>query len=165
MPFEDFRQQMKDTMLTQRVISQEVSSKIPIKHEEVEKYYNEHKSEFIREERLFLREILISTENKDAAGAAAAEKKANDLVARARRGERFAEMARDNSDAVHRQQHGRTSVLIRKVTSPRTSKTWSGISPRVTSPIRSSCPTAFSSCASRSTRRPARPSSPKSRTK
>jgi parvulin-like peptidyl-prolyl isomerase len=99
MPFEDFRQQMKDSMLTQRVIGQEVSSKIPIKHEEVEKYYNEHKSEFVREERLFLREILVSTENKDAAGVAAAEKKANDLVARARRGERFPEMARDNSDA------------------------------------------------------------------
>ena len=98
--FEDFRQDMKNGMLTQRVIRQEVSERIPIKHEEVEKYYNEHKSEFVREERLFLREILISTENKDAAGVAAAEKKAKDLVARARRGERFAEMARDNSDAV-----------------------------------------------------------------
>jgi peptidyl-prolyl cis-trans isomerase SurA len=100
MSFEDFRQQMKDTFLTQRVIRQEVTEKIPIKHEDVVKYYNEHKSEFVREERLFLREIFVSTENKDAAGVAAAEKKAKDLVARARSGERFAEMARDNSDSV-----------------------------------------------------------------
>ena len=99
MPFEDFRDEMKKGMLTQRVVRQEVSDKIPIKHEEVEKYYNEHKSEFVRQEQLFLREILISTENKDAAGVAAAEKKAKDLVSRARRGERFAEMARDNSDS------------------------------------------------------------------
>ncbi|HYL34680.1 MAG TPA: peptidylprolyl isomerase [Bryobacteraceae bacterium] len=98
--FEDFRDDMKKSLLTQRVIRQEVSEKIPIKHEELEKYYNEHKSEFVREERVYLREILISTENKDAAGVAAAEKKAKDLVSRARRGERFAEMARDNSDAV-----------------------------------------------------------------
>lgn len=98
--FEDFRDEMKKSLLTQRVIRQEVSEKIPIKHEEIEKYYNEHKSEFVREERLYLREILVSTENKDAAGIAAADKKAKDLVARARRGERFAEMARDNSDAV-----------------------------------------------------------------
>ena len=96
--FEDFKDEMKKGMLTQRVIRQEVSDKIPVKHEDVEKYYNEHKSEFVREERLYLRQILISTDGKDEAGIAAADKKAKDLVSRARRGERFAEMARDNSD-------------------------------------------------------------------
>jgi len=50
--------------------------------------------------RIFLREILISTEGKDPAAAAAAEKKAKDLVERGRKGERFPEMARDNSDSV-----------------------------------------------------------------
>lgn len=99
MPFEDFKDQMKKGMLTQRVVREEVSDKIPIKHEDVEKYYNEHKSEFVREERLYLREILVSTDGKDEAGIAAADKKSKDLVSRARRGERFAEMARDNSDS------------------------------------------------------------------
>ena len=98
MPFEDFKGDMKNDMLRQRVIRQEVGERVNIKHEEVEKYYNEHKSEFVREERLFLREIFISTDGKDAAGTAAAEKKAKDLVARARKGERFPEMARDNSE-------------------------------------------------------------------
>ena len=100
MPFEDFKQEMKNRLLTQRVIRQEVTDHMSVKHEEMEKYYNEHKTEFVREERIFLQEILISTEGKDAAGVAAAEKKAKDLVARARKGERFPEMARDNSDAV-----------------------------------------------------------------
>ena len=100
MPFEDFKSDMKNDMLRQRVIRQEVGERVSIKHDEVEKYYNEHKSEFVREERLFLREIFISTDGKDAAGTAAAEKKAKDLVARARKGERFPEMARDNSEAV-----------------------------------------------------------------
>jgi peptidyl-prolyl cis-trans isomerase SurA len=99
MPYEDFKQEMKTRILTQRVIRQEVTDHMAVKHEELEKYYNEHKTEFVREEQITLREILISTEGKDAAGVAAAEKKAKDLVARARKGERFAELARDNSDA------------------------------------------------------------------
>ena len=100
MPFEDFKSDMVNDILRQRVIRQEVGEKVQIKREDIEKYYNEHKSEFVREERVFLREIFLSTENKDAAAAAAVEKKAKDLVARARKGERFPEMARDNSDAV-----------------------------------------------------------------
>jgi len=98
--FEDFKQEMKTRYLTQHVIRQEVTERMSVKHEDVEKYYNEHKAEFVREEQIFLQEILISTEGKDAAGMAAAEKKGKDLVARARKGERFAEMARDNSDSV-----------------------------------------------------------------
>jgi peptidyl-prolyl cis-trans isomerase SurA len=100
MSYEDFKQEMKNRYLTQRVIREEVTEKMSVKHEDLEKYYNEHKSEFVREERILLQEILISTEGKDDAGVAAAEKKAKDLVARARKGERFAEMARDNSDSV-----------------------------------------------------------------
>src|SRR5713226_710288 len=106
MSFEDFKLEMKNDMLRQRVIRQEVGDKVNVKHEEIEKYYNEHKTDFVRQERLFLREILVSTENKDAAGKAAAEKKAKDLVARARKGERFPEMARDNSDAVTNKTYG-----------------------------------------------------------
>jgi parvulin-like peptidyl-prolyl isomerase len=106
MSFEDFKLEMKNDMLRQRVIRQEVGDKVNIKHDEIEKYYNEHKTEFVREERIFLREILVSTENKDAAGKAAAEKKAKDLVARARKGERFPEMARDNSDSVTNKTYG-----------------------------------------------------------
>jgi peptidyl-prolyl cis-trans isomerase SurA len=100
MSYEDFKQEIKNRALTQRVIREEVSEKMSVKHEDIEKYYNEHKADFVREERIFLQEILISTEGKDEAGLAAAEKKAKDLVARARKGERFAEMARDNSDSV-----------------------------------------------------------------
>src|SRR5580704_8068547 len=98
--FEDFRNDMKNQMLRERVIRQEVGEHIVIKHEDLEKYYNEHKADFIREEQIFLREILVSTEGKDEAGVAAAKKKAEDLVARARKGERFPELARDNSDSV-----------------------------------------------------------------
>jgi parvulin-like peptidyl-prolyl isomerase len=99
MSYEDFRSDIRDRMLTQRVVGSEVSGKINIPRADVEEYYNEHKQEFVRKERIFLREILVNNATKDEAGWAAAEKKAKDLVARARKGERFPEMARDNSDA------------------------------------------------------------------
>jgi parvulin-like peptidyl-prolyl isomerase len=104
--FEDFRADIANNMLTERVIRQEVQGRMSVDHKEVEAYYNAHKTDFVREERIFLREILVSTENKDAAAVAAAQKKADDLVKRARGGERFAEMAHENSDAVTREQYG-----------------------------------------------------------
>jgi parvulin-like peptidyl-prolyl isomerase len=99
MSFEDFKLQMKNSMLTRRVIQQEVGSRISVPKEEIAKYYEEHKTEFVREEQVFLREIFLSTQGKSPEQAAAIEKKANDLVARARKGEKFPDLARDNSDS------------------------------------------------------------------
>ena len=98
MTFEDFKSQMKNQILTQRVIGQEISSRIAIPEGDKKKYYDEHKSEFVRQEMIFMRQILISTEGKSADQVAAAEKKAKELTARARKGEKFGELARDNSD-------------------------------------------------------------------
>jgi peptidyl-prolyl cis-trans isomerase SurA len=97
--YEDYRNDLKNYLITNRVIRQEVSSKIQFKREELQKYYEEHKDEFLRKERVFLHEILVSTEGKDAAGIAAAERKAKDLSARASKGERFPELAQSNSDS------------------------------------------------------------------
>jgi peptidyl-prolyl cis-trans isomerase SurA len=97
--YEDFRQKIRDQLLTQRVISQEVMSRVTPPHAEVEKYYEEHKKDFVREEQVFLSEILISTEGKTSDQVAQAEKRSKDLVARARKGEKFGELARQYSDA------------------------------------------------------------------
>lgn len=97
MSFEDFRSETRNGILSQRVIGQEVSSKINIPRADVVKYYEEHKDEFNRKERIFLREIFVSNEGRTLEEA---EKKATELLNRARRGERFAELARDNSDSV-----------------------------------------------------------------
>jgi len=96
MRYEDFRQNVRDGMLSQRVLGQEVGSKIVIPIADVEEYYEQHPDEFIREERVFLREILISSAE---IGDEAALKKAEDIVARARSAERFEDLAREESDA------------------------------------------------------------------
>ncbi len=99
MPFEDMKQQMKNRALTQRVIRQEVGGRITIPKPELTKYYEEHKTEFVRQEQVFLREILISSVGKTPEQVAAAEKRAKDILARAKKGEKFPELARDTSDA------------------------------------------------------------------
>ena len=98
MTFEDFKLQLKNQLVTQHVISQEVQRNILIAEPEKKKYYEEHKSEFMREEEVYLRQILISTEGKTPEQVAAGEKKAKALVDRARKGEKFGDLARDNSD-------------------------------------------------------------------
>src|SRR6266849_961724 len=98
MPFEDVRQQMKNKALQQRVIRQEVGGRVTIPTAELHKYYDEHKSEFVRQEQVFLREILISSVGKTPEQVAAAEKRAKDILARAKKGEKFHELARDMSD-------------------------------------------------------------------
>ena len=105
-PFEDFKQQLKNQALTQRVIGEEISSKIMVPDAEKRKYYDAHKSDFVRDEEVFLQQILISTEGKTPDQIAAAEKKAKDLVARARKGEKFGDLAATNSDDMETARNG-----------------------------------------------------------
>ncbi len=98
MPFEDYKGDLKNNILKNRVIRQEVGGSLKVKREELEKYYNDHKEEFQRKEQIFLRGIFISTEGKDAAGIAAADRKARDVARRAIAGEKFVELAQINSD-------------------------------------------------------------------
>ena len=104
--YEDYKAELKNQLLTQRVVRQEVSGKIQFKREDLMKYYEEHKDEFQRNERVFLREILVATEGKDVIGLGAAEKKAKDVAARAKKGEKFDELAQSNSDSATAQQGG-----------------------------------------------------------
>ncbi|MBV9264669.1 MAG: peptidylprolyl isomerase [Acidobacteriaceae bacterium] len=99
MTYEDFVSESRNHFLTQEVLSEEVARHIVITDAEIRDYYNQHKNDFIREEKVYLSEILVSTQGKDAAGSAAAEKKAKQLATDATKGERFSDLARDNSDA------------------------------------------------------------------
>jgi parvulin-like peptidyl-prolyl isomerase len=99
MSYEDFTAEAKNSALTREVVSSEVGRHIHITDKEIADYYNAHQKDFIRDEKVYLSEILISTQGKDAAQIAAAEKKANQLADDATKGQRFPDLARDNSDA------------------------------------------------------------------
>ena len=105
--FEDFKGQLRDQLLTQELIRKEVGSKIIVSHEDVVKYYNEHKDEFVRPETVVLREIFVSTEGKPEADIPALQKKAENLRNRVlNNGDDFGEMAKRYSDSPTAQQSG-----------------------------------------------------------
>ncbi len=101
--FEDFKQNLKNQIITQQVISKEVGSRMSIGKEELQQFYDAHKSQMEQPEQVRLSELLISTEKKDAATpeaqqVAAAQAKADDLLAQIRKGAAFDEAAKKNSD-------------------------------------------------------------------
>jgi len=98
MPFEEYKQKMTNEYLVHRVVGQEVGMHVTFPEADLRKYYDAHKSEFMRKEQVYLSQILISTEGKTPEQVAVAEKKAKDLVARARKGEKFSELVQANSD-------------------------------------------------------------------
>src|SRR5579863_7134556 len=62
--WEDFKNNIRNNILTQKVVSQEVGSHINIGESDARKYYEEHKTEFVRPEQVALREIIVNTEGK-----------------------------------------------------------------------------------------------------
>src|SRR5579863_8514991 len=102
--FEDFKQNMRNQLITQQVIGKEVGARLVINKDEEQKFYDDHKSELERPETIRLSEILISTDPKpnDSTDAdhrlQAAKAKADDLVAQIRNGAKFEDVAKKNSD-------------------------------------------------------------------
>ena len=107
--YEDFKQNLKNQIITQQVISKEVGSRMNVSKEELQQFYDEHKSQMERPEQIRLSELLVSTEKKDdkkdkgipfdeTQQIAAAQAKADDLLAQIRKGAAFDEIAKKNSD-------------------------------------------------------------------
>ncbi len=99
--FEDFKANIRNQIITQDVMRQEVGSKIQFTPGEAEQYYEQHKQDYMQPESVRLNEILISTgksENPDAATLAEAKAKADDIEAKLNAGGDFAQLARSFSD-------------------------------------------------------------------
>jgi peptidyl-prolyl cis-trans isomerase SurA len=124
--FEDFKLNKRNEIITQQVIGKEVGSKLSISKEEEQQFYDQHKSELERPEQVKLSEILIFTEKKGAAAnaaedpelVAAAQTKANDVLAQLRKGASFEDIAKKNSDGPTAAQGGDLSYFKRGDMSP-----------------------------------------------
>jgi peptidyl-prolyl cis-trans isomerase SurA len=116
--FEDFKQNMRNQIITQKVIGQEVGSHIQVTKEEEQAFYNSHKNELQQPDSIRLSEILIAPQ-KPAADAkappsaeddpqalAAAEAKAKDLLEQIRKGASFEDLAKKNSNGPSAAQGG-----------------------------------------------------------
>src|SRR6266478_4382947 len=113
MNWEDFKNNIRSTLLTQHVISSEVGSHITIGDEEVTKYYEAHKSEFVRPEQVALREIVVSTEGKKPEELPDLKKKAETALKRVQDGEDFGEIAKRLSDGSTKSQGGFLGIYKR----------------------------------------------------
>ncbi|HEY1805341.1 MAG TPA: peptidylprolyl isomerase [Terracidiphilus sp.] len=99
--FEDFKANIRNQLITQEVMRQEVGEHLQMTPGEVERYYGEHKQDYTQPESERLSEILLSTGTDgagDAAKVAAAKAKADDLEARLHSGGDFAQLAKSFSD-------------------------------------------------------------------
>ena len=106
MNWEDFKNNIRSTLLTQRVISSEVGSHITVGEEELTKYYEAHKTEFVRPEQVALREIVVNTQGKTPEETAELKKKAETALKRVKDGEDFGEIAKRFSDGSTKSQNG-----------------------------------------------------------
>jgi peptidyl-prolyl cis-trans isomerase SurA len=111
--WEDFKDNIRKGLLTQRVISSEVGSHITIGKDEVEKYYKEHDKDFVRPEQVALREIEVNTENKKETELPDLKKKADTALQRVKDGEDFGEIAKRFSDGSTAKQGGFLGVYKR----------------------------------------------------
>jgi peptidyl-prolyl cis-trans isomerase SurA len=99
--WQDFKASLRNRIISQEVIRNEVGSRINISPSEERAYYDAHKDDFKRPEQVRLSEILIPTANPDdAEQVAEAKKKADDAEAKLKSGVDFAKMAESISAGV-----------------------------------------------------------------
>lgn len=133
--YEDFKQNMRNQIITQKVIGEEVGSHLAMTKEEEQKFYDEHKNEMEQPEAIKLSEILVAPQKlsdpaagssgdpkpaddatkaaAEAAALAAAEAKANDLLKQIRAGANFEDIAKKNSDGPSAADGGALGVFKR----------------------------------------------------
>jgi peptidyl-prolyl cis-trans isomerase SurA len=96
--WEDFKASIRNQIISQEVIRDEVGRHVNVSPSELQAYYNQHKQDFDQPEQERLSEILIPTANPDdKAQVDAAQAKANDISTKLKAGSDFAELAKSSS--------------------------------------------------------------------
>jgi peptidyl-prolyl cis-trans isomerase SurA len=98
--FEDFKANIRNQIITQQVMRDQVGRRIQFTPGEVQRFFEAHKQDYVQPESVRLSEILISTgaDSDDGAKLAAATAKANDIEAKLHQGGDFTQLAKSFSD-------------------------------------------------------------------
>jgi peptidyl-prolyl cis-trans isomerase SurA len=129
--YEDFKQNLRNQIVTQRVIGQEVGSHLAMNKDEEKKFYEQHRAEMEQPEQVRLSEILIApktpakpapsadakpeppSEAETEAALAAAQAKAQDVLDQFHKGAQFADLAKKYSDGPSAKDGGDLSYFKR----------------------------------------------------
>jgi len=146
--FEDFKANIRNQIITQLVMRQQIGGKIRPTPGEVQRYFEQHKQDYAQPESVRLSEILVSTGTPAAAIAgmppaddaeklAAAKTKIEDIEAKIHAGGDFAQLARSFSDGPTGPQGGEIGVYKRgELAKVFEDKTFALKAGEVTEPIR-----------------------------
>ncbi len=112
--FEDFKANIRNQIVTQQVMREEVGRRVSVTPGEVQRYYEAHKQEYAQPENVHLAEILVSTSApgadanapEDPQRLAAAKAKVDDIEAQLKAGGDFDKLARASSDGTTAAQGG-----------------------------------------------------------
>ena len=113
--YEEFKQNMRNGIITQSVIGKEVGSKLSMNKEEEQKFYDEHRAEMERPEEVRLSEILVApkppakpagldgkppapSDAEMEAALAVAKSQADGILDQIHKGASFSDLAKKNSD-------------------------------------------------------------------
>jgi peptidyl-prolyl cis-trans isomerase SurA len=146
----ELRRSMERDMLISEVQRQDVMQKIAVSEEEARAYYEAHKSEFTSQASVTLREIFVNVPDKAPPGSPnagqagvnvgleeEAKEKIDTLRQRALKGEDFAKLAAEGSDAASKANGGLIGPIKKEELSAAAQQTIEGLKPGgVSEPIR-----------------------------
>ena len=136
--FEDFKANIRNQIVTQEVMRDQVGRKLAPTPGELQRYFEAHKQEFTQPESITLGEILVSTgTGDDQQKLAEAKTKADDIEARLKAGGDFSQLARSFSDGTTAATGGEMGTYKRgQLGQPFEDKTFGLKAGEVTEPIR-----------------------------
>jgi len=137
--FEDFKANIRNQIITQEVMRDQVGRKIAPTPGELQRYFEAHKQDYVQPESITLGEILVSTGSTpdDPQKLAEAKSKADDIEARLSAGGDFSQLARSFSEGTTASTGGELGTYKKgQLGEPFESKTFGLKTGAVTEPIR-----------------------------
>ena len=125
--YEDFKESIKDRIITQQVVGQEVGRRLTLSAKEEQAYYDAHKAEYVQPEQVRLSEILIPVpEDANDEQVQLAKAKADLAVAQLKAGAKFEDLVKqyssgqalDNSGDLGQFTHGQLAQVLEDQTFP-----------------------------------------------
>jgi peptidyl-prolyl cis-trans isomerase SurA len=112
--FEDFKANIKNGILTQQVVRDEVGRHLQMTQGQEQAYYDAHKNEFAQPEQVRLSEILVPTPaDANETVVAQAQAKADSIAAKVKAGEKFEDLAKSYSGGPTASQGGDLGLFKR----------------------------------------------------